>query len=279
MLSGLVPLPTTELTVVIGLAAVLPILRWVLLHTVFQPVARAALVSHHVSKSGVIPDKLAGKITKFTESQWKFFCYTSFVVIGYFSVAVEPWFTDTRQYWTDWPHQPMTVGMKLLYAAEAAYYLSSIAMLALWEVPRKDQNVMMLHHFLTVVLIGLSYQFHFQRSACVIMLLHDVNDVLMEVAKSLNYCQLEAAATAVFAAFIACWAALRIFCFPFFILYSTIFEVQEVLGYKPPCYYVINGGFLILYCIHLYWFRLILHIAYIKITTGEGHDIREDEDD
>ena len=47
--------------------------------------------------------------------------------------------------------------MKVLYVFQQAYYISTTFMLACWEVPRKDSNVMMLHHFMTVVLISLSY--------------------------------------------------------------------------------------------------------------------------
>lgn len=49
--------------------------------------------------------------------------------------------------------------MRLLYALETAYYLSTIAMLALWEVPRKDFHVMMTHHFGTVVSIIFTYKY------------------------------------------------------------------------------------------------------------------------
>lgn len=49
--------------------------------------------------------------------------------------------------------------MRVLYACELAYYLATILMLALWEVPRKDQHVMMAHHFATVMLIVFSYKY------------------------------------------------------------------------------------------------------------------------
>lgn len=110
------------------------------------------------------------------------------------------------------------------------------------------------------------------------MLLHDTNDVLMELAKSLNYCNLEKAATGVFAVFVVAWGVLRLFCFPYFIISSTLTEVINVLGYKPPYYYLLNILLSLLFVIHIYWYTLILRIAYIKVTTGKGHDIREDDD-
>lgn len=250
--------------------------------------------------------------------------------------------------------------MRLLYASELAYYLATIMMLALWEVPRKDYHVMMTHHFATVVLITCSYKyksvagwlgawvatkgwgrgakqgifrgdgvrsfsaafrscgrgglvglhlslicfqaysnarhlFHpclhpplppmpapsrsYTRVGCVIMLLHDINDVLMETAKSLNYARFDLAATTIFASFVASWAGLRIYAFPAYIIRSTLLEVTHELGYRPPHYLLMNALLLALYAIHLYWFCLILRIAWIKLTTGQAKDIREDDDD
>ena len=48
-------------------------------------------------------------------------------------------------------------GMTAYYVAEMTFYLSSTFMLALWEERRRDFWVMMLHHVLSVFLIGASY--------------------------------------------------------------------------------------------------------------------------
>ncbi len=111
------------------------------------------------------------------------------------------------------------------------------------------------------------------------MLLHDINDVLMEIAKSFNYLQLDTAATCTFAAFVASWAALRIYAFPVHCIYSSFVESWQILGYRPPCHGLLNALLMALYCIHIYWFTLIIRIAWRKLTTGVGRDIREDSDD
>ncbi len=49
--------------------------------------------------------------------------------------------------------------MRLLYACETSYYLATVLMLALWEVPRKDFHVMMTHHLATVVSIIFTYKY------------------------------------------------------------------------------------------------------------------------
>lgn len=49
--------------------------------------------------------------------------------------------------------------MRWLYALETAYYLATTVMLAFWEVPRKDFQVMMTHHLATVVSIIFTYKY------------------------------------------------------------------------------------------------------------------------
>jgi hypothetical protein len=47
--------------------------------------------------------------------------------------------------------------MRLLFALQLAYYISTTFTLALWEVPRSDYWVMQIHHCCTVVLIAGNY--------------------------------------------------------------------------------------------------------------------------
>jgi ceramide synthetase len=58
------------------------------------------------------------------------------------------------------------------------------------------------------------------------MLLHDINDVLLETAKILNYAAFESASTLVFVCFMVSWVVLRICIFPLYIINSCFFEVQ-----------------------------------------------------
>ena len=56
------------------------------------------------------------------------------------------------------------------------------------------------------------------------------------------------------------------------------FEVNVVLGAYPP----FSAAFIImlsaLVCMHAYWFALIARIAWLKVTTGQASDVREDDD-
>lgn len=87
-----------------------------------------------------------------------------------------------------------------------------------------------LHHVLTIVLIGACLHCDYTRSGCVIMLLHDINDVVMETAKICSYANWHVLANCMFVVFILCWIALRLIAFPAIIIKSTLFESVEVIG-------------------------------------------------
>ena len=57
------------------------------------------------------------------------------------------------------------------------------------------------------------------------------------------------------------------------------FEAVKILGRRVPLYSVFNGSLVLLLMLHLYWFALICRIAFNIVTTGDGHDVRENHDD
>ena len=71
-------------------------------------------------------------------------------------------------------------------------------------------------------LCPISYGHRFFRVGCMVLLCHDLRDVLMEAAKMCKYCGAEAASTALFVAFMLTWAAARLVYFPCWLIRSTL---------------------------------------------------------
>jgi hypothetical protein len=61
------------------------------------------------------------------------------------------------------------------------------------------------------------------------------------------------------------------------IVRSTIFEQVEVLGFRPPYYFLFNGLLCWLLCLHVYWSWMIMRIVRLHLATGSPRDVREDE--
>ena len=189
--------------------------------------------------------------------------------------------------------------VKLLCTIELSFYISGFFLL-FFEVSRKDQVMMGVHHVVTVGLIGLCLYGNFTRVGSVVLLLHDFNDVVLEMGKISSYLNRTRLANCFLVLFGVCWFTLRIVAFPALILKNTIFEYLVAIGDKYifmssleiaeddlllacPCdvmqfhtfvgptlamekyrsfYYSANGLLVILYCMHIYWFGFIMEAAW-----------------
>ncbi|KAL2937647.1 LAG1 longevity assurance-like protein 2 [Bienertia sinuspersici] len=97
------------------------------------------------------------KIIKCSESLWKLTYYAT-VEASILRISYdEPWFSDTKEYFREWPNQELKLPLELFYMCQCGFYIYSIAALLTWETRRKDFAVMMSHHVITVLLICYSY--------------------------------------------------------------------------------------------------------------------------
>eukprot|EP00955_Chlamydomonas_euryale_P041442 351978-Chlamydomonas_euryale.AAC.5 len=169
-------------------------------------------------------------------------------------------------------------------AAQTGFYVQAIHFLAFHEVRRKDWLESMIHHVATVGLLAYSYYVNFCRIGVLIMLLHDISDIFLELAKLCRYCRRPTAATVSFATFFVSWVALRMLYFPLVIIRSTLSEPMGLVGRyidvdPMPHYLIFNGLLLLLLVLHTYWSYLIL-LVLINTVKNQGHggDVREGDE-
>ena len=62
----------------------------------------------------------------------------------------------------------------------------------------------------------------FFRVGSMVLLCHDISDIMMEAAKLCKYCGLETASTALFVTFMVTWLLARLTYYPFWIIRSTL---------------------------------------------------------
>ncbi|KAK9865454.1 hypothetical protein WJX84_003860 [Apatococcus fuscideae] len=266
-----------DLFATVGLVFVFPLLRALLTDGVFQPASFKLLVSAEGRKNGKVSKKTYDTLEKFQESAWKFVVYTALFTLGLSALWDKSWMRDTSELWRGWPNQEFSFGVKSYYCTELGFYIASIGMLIFWEVRRRDFAAMMIHHLATVSLIVGSYYLNYLRVGSVIMLLHDASDILMELAKMMQYLKAETASVVTFAAFMISWVVLRLGILPFIIIPSAWWESPKVIGHFPMAGEWLVGLLVLLVCIHVYWFSIIVQIAYRKVMTGVTEDVRESE--
>jgi ceramide synthetase len=240
--------------------------------------------------------------------------YLSFFLLGLRIVKTQPWFWPSFNWWKNQTSDSRTSadfrGYYLLYVAR---YVAEIISVGL-EYDRKDKREMLLHHFSTVFLIGISYAYGFTRVGGIIMLLLDPADVPLHVAKLFKYvadarkielnkkrsgrsnnnramatqraitvgkrCQFMA--DVLFGVFMVTFFITRLVMYPY-VVYSSHFECRKFVNVERNLALLIGywSCIVLLYIVlalQAYWFYLILKVAIKVVTKGEAEDVRSDDE-
>ncbi|KAG2429637.1 hypothetical protein HXX76_010867 [Chlamydomonas incerta] len=264
-----------------------PVIRAILRKYVYEPWGRYAMGFGDPKKTDKRMDEAAkAKMRKWCESCWKMTIYIAFTTLALVVCWGEVWFTDSRYWWlgcTRFPpcNLPVSRGLLLFYCAETGFYLQAIHFLAFHEERRKDWLESMIHHVVTSGLLLYSYALNFTRVGVVVILIHDVSDIFLEMAKLARYADREPTiGTPAFVVFFLSWVACRVVIFPLFVIRSTLFEpvvlVGAYLGVEPrPHWEIFNGLLILLFVLHLYWTVLIFEVIRKQLTDGSLTDVRE----
>lgn len=172
--------------------------------------------------------------------------------------------------------------LTVYYICELAWYISEMFCLFLIDSHKKDHKQMVIHHLVTIGLIGISFIYGYHRIGLLVLSCHNINDIFLEGAKSFKYLGFPNAANITFAGLIISWIYSRFYVFVYYILDSTIFFVHEMALSDSTwfiTYYICNSMLLTLLFLNIRWFFMICKIAINAIKNGEPEDERENESD
>ncbi|KAK3691579.1 sphingosine N-acyltransferase lag1 [Vermiconidia calcicola] len=253
-----------------------------------------------------------GKQARFME---QFYTAVYFAVFGPFGMYVmyrtPVWYFNTEGMYAGFPHRAHEAVFKAYYLLQASYWAQQglVLMLQL-EKPRKDFRELVLHHIITLALIGLSYRFHFAYMGVAVYITHDISDFFLATSKLLNY--IDSPITPPYLVlFMTIWAYTRHFLnlrilyslFPYTIQippipyltttptltlpgankFATIgpYELDwHMQQYKCWISQVISFVLLsALQAVNMFWFFLILRILYRFVKRIGLSDVRSDDED
>ncbi|RNA41209.1 ceramide synthase 1, partial [Brachionus plicatilis] len=180
--------------------------------------------------------------------------------------------------------------IKVIYLAEASFYIHSIYATIFMDSWRKDFVIMLVHHFVTVTLLVGSYGLRFHRFGILVLFFHDVNDLLLEFTKCNVYLKErngkfysfhETISFIGFGTFTITWYVFRLYWFPGVITCHRAYQLAYKNGAK--FYPLFNGLLFTLFLLNVYWFYLILRMLFRLLKnrkdTDDIRDYESDEDE
>ncbi|PPQ68014.1 hypothetical protein CVT26_007377 [Gymnopilus dilepis] len=242
--------------------------------------------------------KRESKIDRFAEQAYAVFYFMISGTWGYLVMSHLPtyWY-NTNEFWLDYPHWDMRPDLKRYYLMQFSYWLQQLVVLVLGlEKPRKDYLELVIHHFVTLWLVGWSYLINLTYIGNAVYMSMDIPDSFLAFSKILNYIQWDTAKIYAFVVFYAIWTYFRHY-LNLVILWSVWYELPNVpewtkkWSWEEGVYlvswmrYQVFIPLLLLQFINIFWYYLMTKILYrgikslVSPTPEKVGDDRSDEED
>ncbi|KAJ3976247.1 longevity assurance proteins LAG1 LAC1 [Lentinula raphanica] len=232
------------------------------------------------------------KLDRFAEQGYAMVYFAVMGAWGYRIMGQLPtWWYRTEAFWIDYPHWDMKPELKRYYLMQMSYWVQQLLVLVLGlEKPRKDYYELVAHHIVTIWLVGWSYLINLTLIGNAVYMSMDIPDTFLAFSKILNYLRAERAKIVSFVVFTFIWTYFR-HILNFYILYSVWFE-YDLIPESSKVWIWANGTYLnwwmkyqvfapllLLQFLNLFWYFLIMRIAYRAATSTTVSDVRSDDED
>lgn len=261
--------------------------------------------------------KSRAKQARFMEQAYMALYFSVLGPYGLWVMRQSPvWYFNTAGMYDGYPHRALEAPFKAYYLIQAGFWAQQMLVLLLMlEKPRKDFKELVIHHVLTLTLIGLSYRFHFTRMGLAVYITHDVSDfflavsgllrflspspsidsnapvrpLLLQTSKILNYLDSPILGP-YFALFVGVWTYLRHY-INIQIIYSVLTDFRTIgpfgLDWATQQYKCLLSQVVVfsllasLQAINLFWLFLILRVGWRFLSSfgAVAKDERSDEED
>ncbi|KAL7416753.1 TLC domain-containing protein [Mrakia frigida] len=223
------------------------------------------------------------KILRFQEQAYCIIYYGTMGCWGMYLMKDLPtWYYNTSEFWIDYPHWEMKSTIKSYYLLQFAYWLQQMILIVLKiEKPRKDYYELVVHHLVTLWLIGWSYGINLTMIGNAVFVTMDLSDVFLAIAKSINYAEgpnsSGLGSAVAFTWFVAVWTYLRHYLniiilwsvwteFDLIPQYTRVFRPSLGVWLAPWMKYQIFIPILLIQLLNLFWYFLILRIMIRSVS-------------
>ncbi|ODV95032.1 hypothetical protein PACTADRAFT_50856 [Pachysolen tannophilus NRRL Y-2460] len=268
-----------------GLKDILFVFYYMIFFTFFREFLMQVVLRPLAIKCGMSKES---KVKRFMEQTYSMVYYGITGPVGLYIMYHTPlWFFETRPFYLNYPHKTHEWLFKAYYLGQAAFWAQqSVVLMLQLEAPRKDFKELVLHHIVTLLLISLSYRFHFTWMGLEIYITMDVSDFFLAMSKTLSYMD-SILIGPFFFLFSGVWIYLRHY-INLRILWSVLTEFSQVGDYtlnfateQYKCWISQIIVFTLIFALHLvnaYWLALIFRIAYRYVFLDITKDERSDDE-
>ncbi|GAA5892554.1 hypothetical protein JCM8208_005849 [Rhodotorula glutinis] len=246
--------------------------------------------------------KTEGKITRFMEQAYAVVYFSWSGAFGLYVMSrQQSWWYNTEHFWLGYPHWRMDGPLKTYYLLQFSYWLQQMIILVMrLEKPRVDFRELVIHHIVTLWLVGWSYMINLTMIGTAIFVSMDLPDICLALSKCLNYLDLQRTSEASFVFFLVIWTYMRHY-LNLRILWSVWTEFDLIperyrswttegnawwlweglgTGAVPKWMRLqIFAPILALQLVNAFWTYLILRIL-VRILSGKNaRDVREEDED
>lgn len=245
------------------------------------------------SLTSTVLDHLAGGFARQTRSKrilecfWRFSYYSFAFIYGCVVLWNKSWLWDIKECWIGYPFHRVDDSVWWYYMIETSFYYS-LLLASFFDVRRSDFWQLIVHHVVTIGLLSSSFTINFVRVGTLVLVSHDLADILLEFGKLTRYDRnLKSVTNACFVVFLTGWIVTRLGYYPLVIVRSALTEAAaliqpdyELLNFTQVPYAprVIILMLFILILLHIFWTVIIMRIVIKTITEGEAGDVRSDSE-
>lgn len=160
---------------------------------------------------------------------------------------------------------------------QVAFFAHELISLFFLTVTKKDWVVQATHHIVTCVILTLSMSMGQHRVSLLTLIIHDISDVFMWLAKTTKYIveisatpQKDGLVTVFFVIFATSFFYARFFLLPINVIIPSLSLWRQHTETVAEIACMV--GLIVLQCLHVIWGYMILQIVYQKVWLGRDID-------
>lgn len=230
-------------------------------------------------------DALKLKVYKSTRNFFKIFYFTFITCFGFYVLSDTRFHSslmfgkgDLRHVYSDWPYTQLPRYMKLYYMVGLSYHFED-TVAHFFHPIQNDFFEMLLHHYITIMLIVMSYMSSFWNFGIMVMIQMDNGDAVGGAIKAfMDFTSVPIVLTN-YLLVVASWIYFRDFVYAYEVVWkgamSGQFRINDDSSIMPPFISLLIG----LLILNIYWTLLFFRMGYRFISKGEVKDLQNPIED